>query len=263
MEESIDQTGNPDISEHTKRLKERFRDHGLNGFNSREALELLFSLSGTGTDPAKQAGELIARFGSVRGILDANKAPFSSAIAQEGLTEDGGRSDALMLMELIKGLPRSYGREHLPAPTVINTKQDVLYHVNKAVPCRRGERLLAIYLNSRNEVLGTWVLHEGHVSCETIKPKRAIEGALHYNGQGLIFVHRHDRTSAEPSRHEIRLIKGLWTAASALDLIVHDHLIFSRLGLYSALEAGLISTPTENQLMAASPASRNFRLKRT
>jgi len=62
------------------------------------------------------------------------------------------------------------------------------------------------------------------------------------------------------------VIKELWLAASAVDIVVHDHLIFTRLSLYSALEDGLISTGAENQStqsMAASPFSRNFRLKRT
>lgn len=257
MEEQSSQQGDTAIPEHTRRLKERFRDHGLKGFNGRETLELLLALTGTGDNPADLAEELSSRFGSLGRILDADEAELSP-LNEKGLDEGG-----LVLMGLIKNLSQAYPKETSPAPTVISTKQEVLYHVNKAVPCKRGERLLAIYLNSRNEVLGTWVLHEGPVSCETVTPRRAIEGAFHHNGQGLIFVHRHDRASANPTRQEARLIKELWLAASAVDIIVHDHLIFSRLALYSALEAGLIFSGIENQSMAASPLTGRFRLKRT
>jgi len=243
------------IREHTKRLKERFIDHGLEGFNSRETLELLLALTRTGENPAKLAESLVANFGSISKVLDADK-PALSYMEGKGLTKDGE-----VLLGLIKSLSHAYGKGPAPAPTIISTKQDVLYHVNKAVPCRRGEKLFAIYLNSRNEALGTSVLHEGPVSCETVTPRRAIEGAFRHNGQGLIFVHRHDRASAQPTRKEARLIKELWMAASAVDIVVHDHLIFSRLGLYSALEGGLIFTSTENHSMAASPNNRNFRLK--
>ena len=259
MEESSTLSGAVNIREHPKRLKERFRDHGLAGFNSREALELLLALTEIGQNPGEQAEALITDFGSIGGVIGADECALSS-IDGEGLDEDG-----LVLMGLIKNLAHSYGKEQVTAPTVIRTKQEVLYHVNKAVPCRRGEKLLAIYLNSRNEALGTWVLHEGPVSCETVTPRRAIEGAFHHNGQGVIFVHRHDRASARPTEQEARLIKELWLAASAVDIVVHDHLISTRLSLYSALEDGLIFTGTENQSnqsMAASPLSRNFRLKR-
>ena len=255
MEENNRGQGKSTIREHTKRLKERFRDHGLRGFNSWEALELLLALTETGENPEKLAEALVADFGSVGGVLEADK-PALSSMEGKGLDKDG-----VVLLGLIKSLSHSYGKEHAPAQTVISTKQDVLYHVNKAVPCRRGEKFLAIYLNSRNEVLGTSVLHDGPVTSETVKPRSAIEGALRHNGQGLIFVHRHDRASSQPTMMEARLIKELWMAASAVDIIVHDHLIFSRLSLYSALEGGLISASTENQSMAASPKSRNFRLK--
>jgi len=258
MEDNSSLRGNADIGEQTRRLKERFKNHGLTGFNSREALELLLALTGTGRAPGELAQALVADFGSIGGVLDAGEDKLSSMEGRGGgLDEDG-----LVLLGLIKSLTHAYGKEHAPAPTVISTKQDVLYHVNKAVPCRRGEKFLAIYLNSRNEVLGTWVLHDGPVSYETVTPRRAIEGAFHHNGQGLIFVHRHDRPSAHPTRQEARLIKDLWLAASALDIVVHDHLIFSRLSLYSALEDGLILTGTENPSMAASPLSGKFRLKR-
>lgn len=257
MEENSSLRGNADIREQTERLKERFKNHGLTGFNSREALELLLALTGTGRTPGELAQALIADFGSIGGVLDAGEDKLSSMKGTVGgLDEDG-----LVLLGLIKNLSHTYGKEQVPAPAVIGTKQDVLYHVNKAVPCRKGEMLLAIYLSSKNEVLGTWVLHDGPVSCETVTPRRAIEGAFHHNGQGLIFVHRHDRASAQPTAQEARLITDLWLAASALDIVVHDHLIFSRLNLYSALENGLIFTSTENQSMAASPLSGNFRLK--
>lgn len=236
--------------EHIERLKERFKSNGLKGFSSREALELLLYLAETAKDPEVLADSLVGGFGSLSGVLDARE---PELLSMEGVDED-----SFVLMDLIKNLPRSYGKDSVPAPTVISTKQEVLYHVNKAFPCRKGEQFLAIYLNSKNEVLGTWMLHEGSVSRATVTPRRAIEGAFHYNGQGVIFVHRHDRPSAHPTAQETELIKLLWSAASAVDLIVHDHLIFSRLGLYSALENGLISTSQENQSMAASPLIRNF-----
>jgi len=234
--------------EHIERLKERFKCNALKGFSSRETLELLLALTESAQDPEVLADSLMGGFGSLSGVLDAR----GELLSRKGLSED-----SLVLMDLIKTLPRSYGNDSVPAPTVIRTKQEVLYHVNKAFPCRKGEQFLAIYLNSKNEVLGTWMLHEGAVSRSTVTAKRAIEGAFHYNGQGVIFVHRHDRPSAHPTAQESELIKWLWSAASAVDLIVHDHLIFSRLGLYSALENGLIFTGAENQSMAASPLSGN------
>ncbi len=238
--------------EHLKRLKDRFRGSALKDFNDREIFELLLGHAYPGTDARHLAGTLLKRFGTLREVLDAGADEIRS---MEG---DGAGEDAAVLIGLIKGVTVSYRRERAPRSTIISTKQDALNHINRRFAGKKAERFLAIYLNSRNEVLGTSLLHEGLVNRETVQPRAAIEEALRLNGHGVIFVHRHPRASCAPTAVERQFIKALWRAASAIDLVVHDHLILSRLGLYSALEAGLISAHPEHLSKAASPDTESL-----
>jgi len=61
----------PDYLKHRQRLRERFEKGGLEGFADYEVVELLLTLAIPRRDVKPQAKELMRRFGSLRGILDA------------------------------------------------------------------------------------------------------------------------------------------------------------------------------------------------
>jgi len=56
---------------HRQRLRDRFLKSGLDGFADYEVIELLLTLAIPRSDVKRPAKALIARFGNLRGILDA------------------------------------------------------------------------------------------------------------------------------------------------------------------------------------------------
>lgn len=56
---------------HRERLRQRFIKNGLDGFADYEVVELLLTLAIPRRDVKEHAKALIARFGNLRGILDA------------------------------------------------------------------------------------------------------------------------------------------------------------------------------------------------
>src|SRR5262245_23912084 len=67
---------------HRRRLRDRFEKSGLEGFADYEVVELLLTLAIPRSDVKQPAKELIARFGNLRGILDA---PLSELRTVHGL----------------------------------------------------------------------------------------------------------------------------------------------------------------------------------
>lgn len=61
----------PHYHGHRQRLRERFRKSGLAGFADYEVVELLLTLAIPRSDVKQPAKALVARFGNLRGILDA------------------------------------------------------------------------------------------------------------------------------------------------------------------------------------------------
>src|SRR5258708_2653386 len=61
----------PHYHGHRQRLRERFLKTGFEGFNDYEVIELLLTLAIPRSDVKPPAKDLVARFGNLRGILDA------------------------------------------------------------------------------------------------------------------------------------------------------------------------------------------------
>jgi len=61
----------PTYHGHRQRLRQRFLRSGLVGFHDYEIVELILTLAIPRSDVKQPAKELIARFGNLRGILDA------------------------------------------------------------------------------------------------------------------------------------------------------------------------------------------------
>lgn len=62
---------NPHYLGHRQRLRDRFLAAGFAGFNDYEVVELLLTLAIPRSDVKQPAKALIARFGNLRGVLDA------------------------------------------------------------------------------------------------------------------------------------------------------------------------------------------------
>ncbi len=62
----------PHYHGHRQRLRKRFIKNGLYGFADYEVVELLLTLAIPRSDVKEPAKALIARFGNLRGILDAS-----------------------------------------------------------------------------------------------------------------------------------------------------------------------------------------------
>ena len=74
----------PHYTGHRRRLRERFEESGFAGFADYEVVELLLTLAIPRSDVKQPAKELIVRFGSLRGVLEA---PLSELRAVRGLGE--------------------------------------------------------------------------------------------------------------------------------------------------------------------------------
>ena len=95
------------------------------------------------------------------------------------------------------------------------------------------EKFLAVFLNSKNEVLAIETINEGTINQTAVYPRKVVEEALRHNARSIIFVHNHPSGDATPSKSDITLTKELEKAAKTVDILVHDHIIIGRKGHHS------------------------------
>jgi DNA repair protein RadC len=222
----------PDYLGHRKRLRERFRKNGTEGMHAYEVLELLLTYAIPRKDVKPIAKDLLKRFGSLSGVLDAGQKEL------EEVANIGPISSTLI--RLVKETCGIYLAEKMKNKDVLSSPQAVLDFARVKLAGLPHEAFMVIFLNAKNKVLDYKVLQEGTVDRAVIYPRRMVEEALAYHAAGIILVHNHPSGDSEPSPEDKQLTRSLTEAARTIDLRVLDHIIVGKEGYCSFLESRLM-----------------------
>lgn len=221
---------------HRKRLKERFSASALKGFHDYEAVELLLTYAIPRRDVKPLAKDLVRRFGGFKGVFDADPAELAGV---RGIGEN-----ASALIKLAGTVARAYLREQSGDKSVIKCPEDAVALLEGYSGRPEAEMFFALYLNTKNEVLGVELLHEGRLESTSLSPREVIEKAFKHNARSVIFVHRTPDEFAFPAGFDRGLLAALDSAASAVDIIVHDQILLARESHLSARESGVLARDT-------------------
>jgi DNA repair protein RadC len=219
---------------HRRRLRERFMRSGLDGFADYEVVELLLTLAIPRSDVKQPAKVLIARFGDLRGILDAP--------IEELRTVKGIGDVTPVALRIIKAAATLYlqqsgeGRDSLADPTYLAD------FWRMRIGALENEVFEVAYLDSAHRLLrnGVETLEEGTIDRAAVYPRRVIESALKRGAAALVLAHNHPNGRVEPSEHDKLLTRAIVLAAEPVHLKIVDHLIVSIEDTFSFRKAGLL-----------------------
>lgn len=219
---------------HRQRLRERFLKSGLAGFADYEVVELLLTLAIPRADVKQPAKALIARFGDLRGILDA---PIGELRAVSGIG-----SVTPVALQIIKAAATLYlqqsgdGRDSLAEPVRLAE------FWRMRIGALQNEVFEVAYLDSGYRMLRDGVdrLEEGTIDRATVYPRRVIEAALKRGAAAVVLAHNHPNANVTPSEHDKVLTRAMVLAAETVHVKVVDHLIVSAEDTFSFRKAGLL-----------------------
>ena len=223
----------PSTAGHRKRLRERFRKNGLDGFHDYEVVELLLSLNTPRKDCKQSAKLLLKRFKTLPAVLEADT---TSLCSIQGV----GPANILGL-KLIKAVADRYLKEKIVSKDVVNNPKDLIEYLNQAIAYRNKEVFAAIFLDAKNRVLTSCILFEGSLTSSSVYPREVMISALEHNAAAVIFAHNHPSGDVRPSKSDIRITRELLFALKYVEIVVHEHMIVSNEGHYSFAGQGLIS----------------------
>ena len=224
--------GNHGGSGHRARLRDRLLNGGPEALADYEVLEyLLFGANARG-DTKPMAKALLARFGSLAGVLNAEPA---------ALKQVKGLSDAGVGALKIAGLAaRRMARSEVQAQPVLGSWQALLDYLAIDMAHLNHERVRVLYLNIKNRLLQDHLVHDGTIDEATIHPREVIKRGLDIGASALILVHNHPSGNPEPSRADIQMTNRIAEAGRLLGITVHDHVIVGREGQVSLRAKGLL-----------------------
>ncbi len=218
---------------HRKRLRERFLNSGLKGFQDYEVLELLLSLNTPRKDTKQQAKGLMQAFGSFHRVMEADAKALCSV---EGV----GPANSFGI-RLIKAAADRYLETRIINRDVIQDQDSLLAYLEHHMAHKDREIFLGIFLDAKNRVIASEVLFRGTLTASAVYPREVIARALHNEACAVIFAHNHPSGDVEPSAEDRRITRQLCLALKFSGIVVHDHMIVGKKGHYSFAGNGLVA----------------------
>jgi DNA repair protein RadC len=224
----------PHYQGHRQRLRARFLKSGLAGLADYEVIELLLTLAIPRSDVKQPAKALMARFGNLRGILDA---PLDELRAVSGI----GRVTPVSL-QIIKAAATLYLQQRGENRDSLAEPDRLADFWRMRIGALTNEVFEVAYLDSAYRLLrdGVETLEKGTIDRAAVYPRRVIEAGLRRGAAAFVLAHNHPNGVVTPSEHDKLLTRAIVLAAETVHLKVVDHLIVSAQETFSFRKAGLL-----------------------
>lgn len=218
---------------HRQRLRTRFLEDPSAMADS-DLLELAMGYVYVRRDNKMEARRLLARFGSLDGVLSA---------APEELAEVPGCGPALhpfltLMREIIARSAQSKVQEKKAV-----TMPELLMMGRERLKRCLHEEVWAVLLDKQNRLLKFMKIRHGSTDHVALEPRELAELMLRSRANSLVLMHNHPGGSHMPSIEDRQLTGRISTALRALDLYLHDHVIITPEACYSIVRDRRLEMP--------------------
>ena len=213
---------------HRARLRESYREKGIEGMADHQVLELLLTYALPRVDVNPLAHRLLDRFGSLNEVLSARPDQLQQV---QGVGESAavflsllGQVDRRMLLQRFSGPNK---RPTLATPSTLGGYMLALGLQD------RYETLRLVCLNKKYELIYEGVVSSGSLTEVLADPRPVLETALVHKACFIALSHNHPSGDLTPSREDEAAALRIETAAEAVGIGVLDQFILGRDALYS------------------------------
>jgi DNA repair protein RadC len=213
-----------DNAGHRQRLLKKFSETGLSAFADYEILEfaLIYALPRKDVKPI--AKELIKKFGSLKGAVDAE---ICELVKIKGLKEYSAA-----LLKLLKSFAVLYSSLEIKESDSLSSPDAALNYLKARLSGESKEKFCAIFLNSANKVINFSEISQGTINKSAIFPREIAELAISSKAASVIISHNHPAGTTDPSKSDIISTQSIKNALKTLDIELLDHIIISSSGGY-------------------------------
>lgn len=203
---------------HRERMKAEFLARGLEGWPDHRVLELLLFYTIPQGDVNDLAHELVERFGSLAGVLDAS-------VEELKKVKGVGDHTAVFLRMLPAVLGRYQGaRTRLSA--IINSPEEAYAWLEPYFFGARNEMVYVLCLDGKRQVLGVRKVAEDSIELAEVNTRRIAEEAIGLRAAQIYVAHNHVSNLAIPSQADWLTTDTLRGALRPIGIELIDHLVF-------------------------------------
>lgn len=214
---------------HRERVKKRFLQSGLTGFAQHEVLEILLFYCLPQRDTKQIAHELIGRFGSVAGVLDAD---IGELVKVKYVTEN-----AAALFKLIPQITSLYYSQKSESISFDNSRLLTEMFRSKFLAYKKEVFLLACFDNDL-KLIGVSEISSGSASFTVADINKMASAVLKNDSTMAAVAHNHPGCSSRPSDADVALTRHIAGVFRDIGVTLMDHIIIGASDTYSMMDNG-------------------------
>ncbi len=200
-----------------ERPREPLLQRGPAALTDAELLAIFLRTGVAGCSAVELARRLLADFGSLRALLEADLPAFSAHL---GL----GPAKFAQLQAVLE-MARRHLAERLRRDSALESPQAVRDYLKAQLRHEPHEVFGCLFLDTRHRVLAFEALFQGSIDGASVYPRQVVKRALAHNAAALILVHNHPSGVAEPSQADRLLTQRLKEALGLIEVRVLDHFV--------------------------------------
>ena len=228
--EPVERPGEPFLRQSRDMPRERLLGVGAASLSDTELVAIFLGSGLPGHDVFDVARSLLARFGSLRALLDAAPSDF------KGLRGIGPAKTAVLLA-VVEMARRALAEKARERP-LVDSSAAVEDYVRLLIGTRPYEVFVCLFLDARHHLIDTEESSRGSLTRMAVYPREIVRRALTVNAAALVVAHNHPSGAVTPSASDRQLTRVLRDALALIDVRLMDHLVVGRNEVFSFAQAG-------------------------
>ena len=213
---------------HRQRMRERVQNYGLESLAPHEALEYLLYITNAQKDTNGIAHDLLERFGSFAGVLEASE--------EELCSVPGVGPASARMLHLLPEVSQYYMKSGASTRNALSTTERLVAYLRPRFAGARQEKVLLLSLDSRSRVKNVCWLREGNARMVGLEVKDVVSAALRGKTDSVVLCHNHPNGVPLPSREDIAATENLVRALGLVKVHLRDHIILAENEYFSMRE---------------------------
>ena len=231
MSKKVQET-NIQVIPNNSRPRERMENLGPKTLADHELLAIILRTGTKNKNVVNLALDVLREIGDLR--------MFRHTSVQELMKIPGiGKVKAIEILAATEFGHRIAVAPQLKEGTVISSSW-VGNYLTKELSSLTQENVVALYLNTKNEIIKKETIFIGSLNSSVAHPREIFKGAIRYSAARLIIAHNHPSGNTEPSEADYSFTRRMVDAGEMMGIEVLDHFIIGENKYLSLREEGLM-----------------------
>lgn len=215
-----------------ERPRERLVQLGPEAVSTIELLAILFGSGSRGKSVIQLSKELLTKFGSLKGLMDAT-------IEELCLIKGIGKAKAIQLKAALT-LALRISKDAIPPKYKIDHPLRAYNLIKDGLENETRELFLVILLDIRCCLINYQTISIGTLSQSLVHPREVFYPAIRHKAASIIIAHNHPSGDPTPSQEDISITQSLIEVGKVMSIPVKDHLIIGKGTYLSLRETGKV-----------------------